>query len=107
MTKRICRRCGSALTEGANFCTSCGANAPISETTAVYAPETRPLSRAETDPKKFATPSHDDDGKEIRQTAKAPSGYDTEELPQATFAPPVESDVATFEAQAPVKQPHA
>lgn len=87
MTKMSCQRCGSALTKGAKFCTSCGATSPSAETADFNALETRPLAVEQTDqiaPSHSAVtealPSNQPGGQKAGQTA--PSNYDTEEMPR-------------------------
>jgi hypothetical protein len=105
MAKRNCKRCGTALTEGAKFCTSCGASAPPPETSTAFAPETRPLPREQADPNIQQVPGRPSGRQEIRQTAIVLPGYDTEELSRPETAPPVEKRAATTETQAPVTSP--
>lgn len=87
MTKMSCQRCGSALTKGAKFCTSCGATSPSAETADFNALETRPLAVEQTDqiaPSHSAVtealPSNQPGDQKAGQTA--PSNYDTEEMPR-------------------------
>jgi len=47
MTERICKRCGSDLSESARFCARCGEVASVMSSAGFYAPETRPLAREE------------------------------------------------------------
>jgi uncharacterized Zn finger protein (UPF0148 family) len=49
MTKRICRRCGGDLTEGATVCAICGEVAIVARSVDLYTPETTPLIREETE----------------------------------------------------------
>jgi hypothetical protein len=93
------------LTEGAKFCTSCGASAPLAETTAVYAPETRPFPIAQADP--IAQPDQGYAGgtEDLRQTASPVSNYNTEEMPQPVITAPVEERAATVGIEAPVTRP--
>ena len=107
MAKRICRRCGSALTDAARFCTSCGANAPLAETTAVNAPETRPFSREQAD--LIAQPNQGPaaGAKDIRITVISTPDYDTEEMPQTVTAAPAEERAATSGIEPSITQPQS
>jgi hypothetical protein len=49
MTKGICRRCGSALNDGARFCVKCGEVAIVVRSGVLYTPETIPLAKEETE----------------------------------------------------------
>jgi len=106
MMKKICRQCGGALTEGARFCTSCGAITGRAETASVFAPETRPLPREQTDQ---VVPGNAGVTEELSptQTAprKGPSDYDTEELPQTRITAQADERSTTVAADAPVTQP--
>ncbi len=54
MAKRICRRCGGDLTEGARFCARCGEAASVASSPSSHALETMPLAKGEAD--KTVTP---------------------------------------------------
>ena len=83
MAKMSCIRCGSALTEGARFCTKCGATTIAAETADFNALKTRHLSEEQTDQK---APSHSaitEEFPSIQITAQTPaSTYETEEFPR-------------------------
>ena len=49
MTEGICRRCGSALTEGARFCVKCGEVAIVVSSAGPSTLETRPFAKEETE----------------------------------------------------------
>jgi len=115
MLKKICRQCGSALTEGARFCTNCGAMVGA-ETAGVISLETRPLSREQPDQTSpsnasatEALPSNRTDANRTaaNRTAapKEPSDYDTEEFPQTRTTAQVEERSTMVVADAPATQP--
>src|SRR5262249_20913521 len=102
MSKRFCKQCGSALNEGARFCTSCGALAVRAETASVFAPETRPLPGQQTD----QPAPNDAGGTEELPSARTPSSdYNTKELPQVRSAAQAEEKSTTVVADASVTRP--
>lgn len=71
MKKRSCKRCGTALSEEARFCTTCGLTADNAGTASVSALETRRLS---------------DETENLESAGGTPSPYETEEMPQSKIA---------------------
>src|SRR5262245_52010626 len=91
MTKTICQQCGSSMTKGARFCTSCGEATIATETADLSAPETRPFTREMAEQK---IPRHSAITEELQlpQTSAqtSPSDYNTEEMPQTRTTARVE-----------------
>src|SRR5262245_4606035 len=104
MLKKICRQCGSALTEGARFCTNCGAMIGA-ETAGVISLETRPLSLEQLNQTAPGNASATEAlPSKITAARKEPSDYDTEEFPQTRGTAQAEERSTSVVADAPATQ---
>jgi hypothetical protein len=82
-------------------------NAPLAETTAVYAPETRPFSREQGDPIAQPNQGSASGTENLQQIANPGADYSTEEMPQPAIPTSAEDRTATIGTETPVTQPRS
>jgi uncharacterized Zn finger protein (UPF0148 family) len=83
MTKKFCKKCGSALTkEGARFCTSCGATVDEAEIESLMSQETKPLSTEQAEEKIAQTVSAAPPSTEVLPASNITPNFETELMPQ-------------------------